>query len=176
MWSPNSAGKRFSSRVSHSSKRRRERHPGLQIEKRSLRFEALEQRTLLTGTVAFAGGILALSPNAGQNDALTIKLDATATHILISDANGNTYTTGIAGASGSGSASLSIPVTSVAGATISVNTLDGTDSLTVDLTNGNPSPDGIINYTSTTGSKQLVVNEKRAGDCRHGVGDEHRDL
>ncbi|MGD0900739.1 MAG: hypothetical protein ABR915_23145, partial [Thermoguttaceae bacterium] len=175
MSSSRSAGKRFSPRVSLSSKRWRNRRPGLQNGKRSLRFEPLEQRTLLSGSVTWAGAATPLVITSGnapvQNDTLTIKLDAPQTHIVISDTNlANTYTIGanlIAdGATGSGTNSLSIPLGAgaVTGATsINVNTGDGTDSLTVDLSNGNPSLspylNGIINDTSATGSKQLVVTE-----------------
>ena len=116
--------KKSLSRVSRSTTGGLVSVPGCKSERRLLRLEALERRALLTGTITWAGAgnPLVIAAGAGQNDALTLELNAAKTDILISDANANTYTTAIAGASGSGTSSLGIPLASVSGGLRSTST------------------------------------------------------
>ena len=133
----------------------------LPLGQRRFGIEPLEQRTLLTtGTISVVSGVLTIASGAGQNNALTIGLDASTATIDISDGAGNNYNiSGISNTTGSGTNFITIPVASVLGDNIAVATLDGSDSLTVNLANGNPAPGGTITYTSTTGTKALTVEE-----------------
>ena len=133
----------------------------LPLGQRRFGIEPLEQRTLLTtGTISVVSGVLTIASGAGQNNALTIGLDASTATIDISDSAGNNYNiSGISNTTGSGTNFITIPVASVLGDNIAVATLDGSDSLTVNLANGNPAPGGTITYTSTTGTKALTVEE-----------------
>jgi hypothetical protein len=102
--------------------------------------ELLEERILLVGptTLAISGSDLLFTdgtPNAA-NDILIVS-DTTINQYVITD-NNNTINTSIAGASGSGTNTVTVPFSSVVATTnIIFDTLDGDDTLTIDLSSGN---------------------------------------
>ncbi len=162
MWSLKFSRRKLVSRKS-SKKRSGAAQFRLPLGQHRFGIEPLEPRTLLTtGTIAVVGGVLTITSGAGQNNSLTIGLDASTAIIDISDSAGNNYNiSGISNTTGSGTNFLTIPVASVLGDNIAVATGDQTDSLTVNLANGNPAQGvgGTLTYTSTTGTKQLFVDE-----------------
>src|SRR5262249_37078043 len=82
-----------------------------------------------SGNLVFTGG-------AGNADTISIRVNGSS--YQISDIN-SAYkiTTSISGSSGSGTNSVFIPISSVSGTQIQINTGDQDDSLAVDLSGGN---------------------------------------
>ncbi|NLF73794.1 MAG: hypothetical protein GX575_32565, partial [Candidatus Anammoximicrobium sp.] len=97
----------------------------------------------------------------GKNDLLTVSLDTTPNpdEIVIHDPNYRLGTS-IAGATGSGTNTLRVPISGIAG--ITVNTLAGNDTLTVNFSGGNPALGAGITFnggdpTSGAGDKLVVT-------------------
>lgn len=74
--------------------------------------------------------------SGGLADAYTIQSDATNSRFVISNSAGK-IDTSISGSTGSGSNSVTVPFAQVTGSSITINSGDGTDSLTIDLSLGN---------------------------------------
>ncbi len=91
-----------------------------------------------------------------SNDTLTIQSDTANSRFVISDP-GNVISTSIAGATGSGSNTVTIPFGSVVGSQIFVNTLDGNDSLAIDLSLGNFSKTVTFDGGTQSTSDSLTV-------------------
>ena len=175
MWSLKFSRRKLVSRKS-SKKRSGAAQFRLPLGQHRFGIEPLEPRTLLTtGTIAVVGGVLTITSGAGQNNSLTIGLDASTAIIDISDSAGNNYNiSGISNTTGSGTNFLTIPVASVLGDNIAVATGDQTDSLTVNLANGNPAqgvenPKGIVCSIYWLSCVLLNVGdwEKLAGDASY---------
>jgi hypothetical protein len=73
--------------------------------------------------------------STGQNDQLSVRLDAAHGRFVISDAK-NLLQTDIAGATGNGTHQIAVPLSAVTGERVIVDTGAGNDSLAVDLTDG----------------------------------------
>jgi len=119
------------------------------------RFAALSSTT----NIALDGAsnlVITDAAAGGQNDTLTIQSDTTNNVFIISDPN-HLLSTTIAGATGSGTNTITIPFASVAGPQISVLTLDGNDSLTVDFSLGNFTKSIVYDGGNQTASDSLSL-------------------
>ena len=122
----------------------------MQDEKRLLRFEPLEQRTLLNGTITFSGGILLIAPAAGQTD------NATAAAESINIVNGPTVSGFQTTQVNSGSSGAFELVNFANKTTVAVNDVSGADAITLD----NPTPAAGLTTLNVNGGSTAgdVVN------------------
>ena len=108
------------------------------LKKARLSLERLEDRLALATMVSLDGsGNLMIADAIGGtiNNNLTIKSDTTNAQFVITDTSA--ISTNIATASGGGTTTLLVPMSSVTGSAIFVNTNSGDDFLTVDFSAGN---------------------------------------
>jgi hypothetical protein len=124
-----------------------------EIQFRKIRLEELEDRCLLaTLEVISSNLMISDTPPSVANDTLTIsRSDA---NIRVSDPN-NALTAG-PGTTQVNANTVDVPLASIT-ASIQVNTLDGSDTLTVDFSGGNPIPPGGILYNGGAGATDTLT-------------------
>jgi len=128
------------------------------FRRRSLRLEPLETRTLLSIDANFMNGVLSITDNIGEANALTLSIDAGTGNILVNDAVGVTPLSLSLVVVNPNTVRCNATVTQIV---VSTGALD--DSLTLDFAEGNPIPSNVsdpthnLYYDGGAGGNNLIL-------------------
>ncbi len=125
-----------------------------QFRTQAPRFEALEDRALLTTAVTLTSGVLTITDVAGGDTNDLLQISHAAGTYTITDTGGATLNTAIAGSTGDGTSTVTVPDTGVTG--MLFDTLGGDDAVTISSVQ--PSFSGNFTIAGGTGSDTATIN------------------